>query len=69
MYPLDINKVLDEALELAQDRIELNHIKVEKNYDKNICEIFIDREKIKLAFLNIIVNAIEAMKNDQGYWK
>lgn len=62
----DINKVLDEALELAQDRIELNHITVEKNYDKTISEIFIDREKIKLAFLNIIVNAIEAMKNDSG---
>lgn len=64
--PADINKVLDEALELAQDRIELNHIKVEKQYEKNISEIFIDREKIKLAFLNIIVNAIEAMKNDSG---
>ena len=64
--PADINNVLDEALELAQDRIELNHIKVEKNYDKKLYEIFVDREKIKLAFLNIIVNAIEAMKNDSG---
>ena len=55
-----------KRLELAQDRIELNHIKVEKYYEKNISEIFIDEEKIKLAFLNIIVNAIEAMKNDSG---
>ena len=63
---IDINELLNEALELAQDRMELNHIKVEKYYDKKLCEIRVDKEKIKLAFLNIIVNAIEAMKNDSG---
>jgi len=66
IVPVNINQLLDEALELAQDRIELNHIKVEKYYDKDICEIQVDKEKIKLAFLNIIVNAVEAMKNDTG---
>ena len=63
---IDINELLNEALELAQDRMELNHIKVEKYYDKELGEIRADKEKIKLAFLNIIVNAIEAMKNDSG---
>ena len=63
---IDINELLNEALELAQDRMELNHIKVEKYYDKELGEISADKEKIKLAFLNIIVNAIEAMKNDSG---
>ncbi|HEX2847574.1 MAG TPA: CHASE3 domain-containing protein [Chitinophagaceae bacterium] len=62
----DINKVLDETLELAMDRIELSKIKVEKNYGTDICEIMVDKEKIKLAFLNIIVNAIEAMPQDEG---
>lgn len=66
IVPVNINQLLDEALELAQDRIELNHIKVEKDYDKDLCEIQVDKEKMKLAFLNIIVNAIEAMKNDTG---
>ncbi|HKO81104.1 MAG TPA: CHASE3 domain-containing protein [Chitinophagaceae bacterium] len=63
---IDINELLNEALELAQDRMELNHIKVEKYYDKELGEISADKEKIKLAFLNIIVNAVEAMKNDSG---
>ena len=63
---VDINQLLNEALELAQDRIELNHIKVEKYYDKGLCDIQVDKEKMKLAFLNIIVNAIEAMKSDTG---
>ncbi|RYY62316.1 MAG: histidine kinase [Chitinophagaceae bacterium] len=60
--PADINEVLDEALEQARDRIELNSVKVVKKYDPQIGQVVIDREKIKLAFLNIIVNAIEAME-------
>ncbi|MEO6905863.1 MAG: CHASE3 domain-containing protein [Ginsengibacter sp.] len=60
-----INKILDETIDLAQDRIELNQIKVVKNYASNIPLISVDIEKIKIAFLNIIVNAIEA-KSDNG---
>lgn len=59
-----INEILDAAIELAHDRIELNHIKVIKNYDTNLCPISVDIEKIKIAFLNIIVNAVEAMNED-----
>ena len=60
-----INKILESSLELALDRIQLNQIKVEKNFDKNICSIPVDIEKMKIAFLNIIVNGIEAM-GDNG---
>ncbi len=58
----DINDILDAALQLATDRIELNNIRIEKQYSKDICPIRIDKEKIMLAFVNIIVNAIEAMQ-------
>ena len=64
--PSDIHDLLDETLELAADRIELNRIKVEKYYEKGLCDILVDKEKMKLAFLNIIVNAIEAMKKESG---
>ncbi|MEP6926356.1 MAG: CHASE3 domain-containing protein [Ginsengibacter sp.] len=60
-----INDILDRSLELAQDRIKLKQINVVKNYDKDICSILVDQEKIAIAFLNIIVNAIEAM-NEYG---
>lgn len=56
-----INKILDASLELALDRIQLNKIKVIKNFDKSVCSLPVDIEKIKIAFLNIIVNAVEAM--------
>lgn len=56
-----INDLLDSSLELAQDRIQLKQIKVIKNYQADICQVLADPEKIKIAFLNVIVNAIEAM--------
>ena len=64
--PANINELMDEALEMARDRIELNRIKVEKHYEKNLCQTPVDKEKIKLVFLNIIVNAIEAMEKKPG---
>jgi len=64
--PVSINELLDQALELAKDRIELNHIQVKKEYSSDICPIAVDAEKVKIAFLNLIVNAIEAMEDHKG---
>jgi signal transduction histidine kinase len=62
----NINKVLDDALAMAADRIDLSQVKVEKRYEADICDVPVDVEKIKIAFLNIIVNAIEAMEKNKG---
>ncbi len=64
--PVSINTLLDETLALAKDSVELRHVKVEKNYSTDICDIDADPEKVKIAFLNIIVNAIEAMEPRKG---
>lgn len=64
---ISINTLLDEALELAKDRIELNKITIEKSYSFDICDVSVDSDKIKIAFLNLIINAIEAMQTiDNG---
>lgn len=60
---VSINQVIDESLTLAKDRVQLKNIQVIKNYDTEICEISVDREKVTIAILNIIVNAIEAMES------
>ncbi len=63
---LDFTSLLEETLELAVDRIELKQIKVEKHYSREPCIIEADREKMKVALLNIIVNALEAMEAGKG---
>jgi signal transduction histidine kinase len=61
-----VYQLIEETLQMANDRIELNHIKVEKSYSKELCTVSVDTEKMEVALLNIIVNAIEAMEKDKG---
>ncbi len=64
--PALINTIMDDALLLAKDRLQLNHVSVEKKYEGDICNISVDADKIKIAFLNLIVNAVEAMEPNKG---
>ena len=64
-----INELLDESLQFAQDRIELKEISVVKDYTTQECEVEVDSQKINIAFLNIIVNACEAMEPQKGILK
>jgi len=61
-----INMILDETLEIAKDRIQLEHIKLQKSYDPTICNVNVDVDKMKIALLNIILNAVEAMDSGSG---
>ena len=63
---ISVNKLLDEAVKEAEDRIALSNVKVIKKYSSDICDLSVDTEKIKIAFLNIIINALEAMENKDG---
>lgn len=62
----DVTDILNETITLATDSINLNQIKLQKRYVSNLPRILVDREKLKIAFLNIIVNAIEAMERGKG---
>lgn len=63
---VSINDLLDETLELAADRIRLNNIGVIREYMTDICEVSVDARRMKIALLNIIVNALEAMEPGVG---
>lgn len=62
----NLNHILDKTLKLASDRMRLVDVKLEKKYDKNLEDILVDKEKISIAFLNIITNAIEAVEPGLG---
>jgi signal transduction histidine kinase len=58
--------IIDESVAAALDRITLQKVKLEINYTDKPAYIKADSEKLKLAFLNIIINAVEAMEEDKG---
>lgn len=57
--------ILEETLQLAGDRIYLTGIRVVRKY-KGRYHINADAEKLKIALLNIIINASEAMDPNEG---
>jgi signal transduction histidine kinase len=59
------SKVLDDILLLLNDNCMKHDIKVYTDYSDRD-EIFADKSQIKQAFLNIIINAIDAMRETGG---
>jgi signal transduction histidine kinase len=59
-----LQTVMDESIADALDRITLQHINMQIRYSDDPCYIMANKEKLKIAFLNIIINAVEAMPNN-----
>lgn len=61
-----LQSILDETLDVANDRLNLQNIQLKKDYLDDQAWIMADCEKLKIAFLNIIINAVESMRKDEG---
>lgn len=61
-----LQNVLDDVIAASIDRLTLKKIKLQVSYPNSELFILADREKLKLALLNIVINAIEAMKEQAG---
>ena len=61
-----VDDLLDEALNEAIDRAQLNQVNIVKNYSREKIWLSVDRSRMKIAILNIIVNAMEAMTGEHG---
>lgn len=61
-----LQNIVDETIGIALDRLTLKQIKLKVNYPDAPCYIRADKEKLKIALLNIIINAIEAIDHEQG---
>ncbi|MFT6217096.1 MAG: PAS domain S-box-containing protein [Roseivirga sp.] len=61
-----LNDVVLESMALVSDRIKLQNMTLVQNYHTSLPMIALDRDQIKIALLNIFINAIEAMKPDIG---
>ncbi|MBD0276449.1 MAG: response regulator [Flavisolibacter sp.] len=59
-----LQSIMDESIAEAIDRITLQRINMQIRYANDPCYIMGNREKLRIAFLNIIINAVEAMQHE-----
>lgn len=58
---IEINSVIDRTVRLVGDTLAKNKIEVEKDYTDLIFSVHADPSQLQQLFLNLILNAIEAM--------
>lgn len=66
--PADINKILDETLRLIGKQLSTQQITVHKELDPSLPLINADGKLLKQVFLNIIINAYNAMPRGGQLW-
>ena len=62
---IEADVLVDEALSEARDRARLNQVSIVKKYSPQKILLNVDRLRMKIALLNIIVNAMEAMSGSE----
>ncbi len=63
---ISLQNVIDKTIAMAQDRLTLKKIRINTSYPDHPAFIMGDEEKLKIALLNIIINAIEAIIHKNG---
>jgi signal transduction histidine kinase len=63
---ISLHTLLDQSLAAARDRIQLKSLRVVKEYAAGSDDVLVDVEKMQIALLNIIINAVEAMEPGHG---
>ncbi|MEK7864294.1 MAG: ATP-binding protein, partial [Nitrospirota bacterium] len=64
--PRSINNLIDGVLKLTEYLISEKKIKVVKNFSTDIPQVILDQNKMEQVFLNVILNAIQAMDEKSG---
>ena len=61
-----LQSVIDEIINAARDRINLKNIVLQVDYPPEFVNVYLDYEKMVIALLNILLNAVEAIEHNNG---
>jgi len=61
-----LQSVVDEIINIARDRINLKNITLQVDSPSEFINIYCDYDKMVIALLNILINAVEAIEHNTG---
>jgi signal transduction histidine kinase len=64
-----MSQLLEEVLFTIKDRIMLKNVVVRKDYTTMDCKVLVNKQKMKIALTNIIINALDAIASKNGKLK
>jgi len=59
--PLDVEEIITETLQLAANQVKLSKVKVKGEVEENLPPVHGDRHQLTQVFLNLVLNALDAM--------
>lgn len=62
----DINEIIDNAINVVENQLTISNIKIVKNLHKNLSNIMVDANQMQQVFINLLVNAADALDKDGG---
>src|SRR3990170_3258469 len=57
----ELKKIIAEITALAEQKMQMDKINIKIDIPKNIPQLIIDKDQIKICFINVILNSIQAM--------
>ena len=62
MLPLNINSVIESSLSLVRDQAMFHGVEINTRFGENLPEVIGDKSRLEDVFLNLFINAADAMK-------
>ena len=63
---VNINDVIDQTIVVVKNQLRINRIEIVRDFDSDIPDIRVDSNQIQQVFLNLMVNAIDAIGKNGG---
>lgn len=66
MKSMNLNEVIESALNIVANQLSFNHIVVQKDLDDSDTEVSVDPGQLQQVFINLLVNAADAIGEKGG---
>ncbi|QQS37248.1 MAG: HAMP domain-containing protein [Ignavibacteriales bacterium] len=62
----DLNEIINQSITVVESQLTLNNVKIEKHLDAELPRITVDSNQMQQVFINLVVNASDAIGKNGG---